>query len=568
MNFVIPKGKHLISNAFHTAIIAIIPLSILHSEVYGINDYFISITLLFLLLTTCILNLTIKSSIKISILDILILCIFITSILSSLINEVSFHTTLNTKYIIYIFLLLLSKEFLHHRKLAVYLFYAIFIVNLYIICKLLHLLALEKNHINFIESSFGNTGVFSIYLSVSCILYCTCKIRKLNVQNYVHILIILANLFFITTFKSRISLILIIAFTSYLGLSKIKKIKIKHNIIVSIIILIFSVVFLSIYTKADSSQGRFLILKISKDILGDHLFKGTGGFNSYGTIYSSYQARYFSLNKGTEKQIMVADNVLYALNEPIQWGCELGIVGILLISFSVFILLKYIKDNKSCLVILLSIFVSSCFSYILHITIFQNLFFILLLIANSKIKPIFTLKKNATIFVIIILIFISSLVNCTIHKYSESLKLKYKIDNNIYLEDSLINNFKENQTFIYPYALQLFKTEKYNKCLEVLENIEKLLNHSEINCLKAKCHKVLNNYDEAEKNFRKASDICPNRFEYKYELYKLYIEIDQLEKAKKIAFSIRNMKEKIPSPYTMAVKLEIERFLQQNTNCF
>jgi tetratricopeptide (TPR) repeat protein len=326
----------------------------------------------------------------------------------------------------------------------------------------------------------------------------------------------------------------------------------------------------TIYAKRGSSEGRFLILKISSEMICGHPLIGAGGLNSYATIYPLYQAGYFSSQNRTEKEIMLVDNVQFALNEPVQFVCELGIIGSILIFIFAYKMVKSVKINKILYSVLVAILVASCFYYILHITIFQNIFFILLLIASIRGKTIIQITSKMTVF-ILFLIFITStfVAYSSIIKFIDSRDIKHKIERNYDLDDNSCHNigkFKDNPQFLWSYAKQLFNKCDYCKCMEVLNDLNLLIFHSDVECMKGKCYVYINVFEEAKKSFITASHICPNRFEYRYELYKLYLQSDQLEEAIEVALSIRNLKEKVSSPYILAIKLEIEQFLNDKSN--
>ena len=68
--------------------------------------------------------------------------------------------------------------------------------------------------------------------------------------------------------------------------------------------------------------------------------------------------------------------------------------------------------------------------------------------------------------------------------------------------------------------------------------------------------------DEVDTQFNlKASYICPNRFRYKYELFKIYKETNNIRKANEIADHISRMPVKINSPTIFAIKKDIDNFL-------
>jgi hypothetical protein len=87
--------------------------------------------------------------------------------------------------------------------------------------------------------------------------------------------------------------------------------------------------------------------------------------------------------------------------------------------------------------------------------------------------------------------------------------------------------------------------------------------HADAVNLQGKCYQFTGKVQSAENCYIQASQICPNRFEYRHGLFQLYVETCQLDKARTVALRTLNIKEKKPSPYTLAVKLEMEHFLNE-----
>lgn len=569
MNFANTKIKNIYNSLLVFGLSSLLPLSLFHSERYLINNYFITIALLLLLIIVCFRRLLSRTNLKITIIDILFAVTFSISVFSSIINDISFNATFNIKFVLYVVLFLLMKNMINYKKTVVCFHFSVLFSNLYVLIYILVLLIMQRNYLHFIEDGFGNSGVFAVYLSVSSIvLFEVFKKNKNKGIYFVLLLIIIANIILIVFLKSRISGILLLIYLLFIFTPQLKWMNKKTRILLILFILFSVLTIFSLFIKKDSTEGRFLILKISGKMIGENLLFGVGGFNSYAISYPLYQADYFASKARIEKEMMLADNIQHALNEPVQFISELGLIGFVFIIITVCKLIKYIKIKNTHGIAFVAILIASCFSYLLRTTIFQNLIFMLILIAGIRGKTYIELKSKRFCFSTFLIL--SAALYSTvplISKYRDSNMLKYKIEHGYHMGDKsvrILARFKDNQTFLFPYMMQLFKNENYYECLSVLDGLNTLLNHSDIACFKAKCYKSIGDFEEAKKQFILASAICPNRFEYRYELYKLYKEEDQFEEAVNVALSIKNLKEKIPSTYTLAVKLEIERFLEEN----
>jgi O-antigen polymerase len=69
------------------------------------------------------------------------------------------------------------------------------------------------------------------------------------------------------------------------------------------------------------------------------------------------------------------------------------------------------------------------------------------------------------------------------------------------------------------------------------------------------------NYRKAEENYRNASYLMPHLFVPKYDLFRLYINTRQLDKAHIVALEIRSMKIKVFSDAVKDIKTEVNKYL-------
>jgi hypothetical protein len=121
MNFFDEKKRlSILDSTFSFILSSLLPLSLFHSERFLINNYFITAALSFLLILVCIRKAVASLYIKITSIDILFVAVLITSITSSIVNETSFNSTFNIKFIIYACLFLLMKDILNYKKTVVY----------------------------------------------------------------------------------------------------------------------------------------------------------------------------------------------------------------------------------------------------------------------------------------------------------------------------------------------------------------------------------------------------------------------------------------------------------------
>jgi O-antigen ligase len=111
--------------------------------------------------------------------------------------------------------------------------------------------------------------------------------------------------------------------------------KFSLKLILSGVAIIGLLAFLSVYLKRDSSLGRLLIYKISWSMFRENYWTGVGNFQAN---YLEYQADYFCNGAFTEKEMLLADNTYFALNDYWQLIVEYGLSAILILAGVLFII--------------------------------------------------------------------------------------------------------------------------------------------------------------------------------------------------------------------------------------
>jgi tetratricopeptide (TPR) repeat protein len=491
------------------------------------------------------------------------------SIVSATIRHHPLQKTIYISLILYWILLILSKSSVKNLDFSLYFHYTLIAVNLYVIFRIGILFANNNSFIAYIENHFANTGIFAIFLTLSSIAIANLVRFPKRKINLLFLSIVPINLILITYLQSRISIFIISVYIIALFLEKINFKSSTWKNITFLFISCSIFLFLFFCMKTDSSGGRRLIIKISINVLKDNFLTGTGGLNTFALHYPKYQADYFAKKIRPEHEVMLADNTKFAFSEPLQMIIETGVLGfflILLLSVKVYLVIR--TDKYPIKHVFFSLLFASCFSYVFHITIFQVIFFIIICYIASKDKAIFQLNVPASIggSVIILLLVIKAL-NFSLLQFTHSLTIEQKILRNHGLTDKhnvLLTYFKDNPIFLTSYAYELFYRGRYDECEDILNAINQIHTHSNTENLKGKLFEKLGNYKKAEFYYIRTCNICPNRFRHKHDLFKFYLKNNQMESAKNIALQIHNLKEKIPSSATMAIKLEAERFLSEN----
>lgn len=257
-----------------------------------------------------------------------------------------YHKSVYVSFVLFCFLFSVGKNLLRVENargysIMWYLTYSCLLLSLWHYFQLILCIFFGKKINVYISNSFGNTGIFAIFLSVSSLLFISHLPKKISfLKKSIFFFICLTNIFFIIYLKSRTAFLIFLIFTvgyCYFFLNNGKRK--KYYFVIIFFVGITSIFLLSLY-KQKSTEGRLLIWKSSLVLLKEHFFLGTG-FNTFPSVYPLYQGKYYELGKMTSDEILLADSTITAFNEPLQIFCELGFIGFSIICyFSIRLLTK------------------------------------------------------------------------------------------------------------------------------------------------------------------------------------------------------------------------------------
>lgn len=292
-------------------------------------------------------------------------------------------------------------------------------------------------------------------------------------------------------------------------------------------------------------------------------FIGNGGLGSFCIKYPNIQADYLAIHEELCGFHLLADNVIYANNEYMHFLCETGIIGFIIICFVILFTYKGMKGYAMREDIFIPIIVSSIFYYTIHIALLFTLLLVCIMTSASSEKSRHMIRHdNRKLFLLLLIFSISISCYSISHAYSFKRMQEQFTYNDMDLQQkkNAIKNFSENKLFLMEAACSYndSNTEIYNR-------IEEYLLHSEILFHESKKLILEKKYDTAEQKLILASNICPNRFRYKYELLKLYKITDDIKKAKRTAANIMKTPIKIMSPTVLAIKKEAAELLEDST---
>lgn len=337
--------------------------------------------------------------------------------------------------------------------------------------------------------------------------------------------------------------------------------------ILSCLALTSIIVFVGLFLiKRDSALGRLLIWEVSCNMIKDNLIFG-GGNGFFLAEYMRYQAEYFSSNPNSNYSLL-ANNVFHPFNEYLLFVIEHGIIAFIFLITFVFFIFKSNKLSSPYILSLISLGIFSCFSYPFKYP------FVWFMVAyclsqtdinkNSTYRIKFKLNIWFNIFMILVC---SSIFVFTIRdfkfeydwnkvaKYSLLVQSKKMIIN----YDNLYHSWNGNHLFLYNYGTELNHNREYERSLIVFNQCTQYWNDYDIQIMIADNYFNLKEWVFAEKHYKLASYMCPNRFVPLEQLVYLYDQIGASEKADKLAILIINKEEKVPSSRITLIKNKMRK---------
>lgn len=327
-------------------------------------------------------------------------------------------------------------------------------------------------------------------------------------------------------------------------------------------LLIVGGIFLYRYKPA-SANGRLLIWRVSADMIADAPLFGHG-VNGFSKKYMIYQANYFKENPASYFT-SVADNVVYPFNEFIHIWIQHGVTGLfpfMLLFWFIFVNSDKRVESNIMKAGLSSLLIFSFFSY--PFAVFPLLLFYPFLCGtiHSKIYYSFRISNLKGIFMLLIiavLIMQTSKDVFFLRRISGSISTLYERDDYDIIHADY-EKIKGNINFNDYYATWLFRQSKTDN-----GRLKDMYPSCETYCLLGNYYKEQKDYKSAEHYFQEASFMIPTRLRPKYNLWELYKDIGQSEKALEMTNSILTTKLKIESVYTLRMKRRVKDYYKEMT---
>jgi O-antigen ligase len=364
----------------------------------------------------------------------------------------------------------------------------------------------------------------------------------------------------------------------------------------AILVLAGVTTWLVITMKQDSTNGRWLIWRISINIIQEHPVLGTGT-DTFISQYSNYQIKFFETTKPDFEIYKSAGKAFVAFNEYIQFGTELGIVGVALFLIIIAVAFfgarhpekktptnLYATDDTvdACL---LAVFITAFFSHPLQTTSTLLLFFIFLGMRSASLTRLvanITITKSISKFfnTILVLVGLFTLLyaidfyfNC---KAWKKISLSARTNAPVEMKKHLLNeaekkysalykNLKIHYPFSYNYGTFLFENGNYVKSIAVLNGVVTKKVDPDLLMILGDAYNKLENYQQAEHSYKKASLLVPYLYLPKYKLFKLYLANNNTTLAFNVSMDIYTMQTKIYTPEVGRIKLEVKQYIESRT---
>jgi O-antigen ligase len=405
--------------------------------------------------------------------------------------------------------------------------------------------------------------------------------------NWFFIGLITSSLLLLICTQSRAGyagLLLALAYIGYYYLTGLKARRTFLILMLFISALLIAVMFLF---KSGSSGGRLLIYKISAGMLKDNWFWGIG-LGQFKVQYNQYQAAYFAKHNIDNKESLLADNSFYAFNDLLQAIIENGLIAFLLLAAICFLLVLQIKKIKTTIenkylfsasvASLICILTGAMFSYPLQIFPIAVQAILCLSIINSfqsdnKIQGKLSetgskvAKGILIVLSILLLIHFSCFFNYRRESY-QAFELKRSGFRQKAMEkySNLSKSYIQEGNILYLYAQELYATNQLTLAREILKRAMKLYCTNEVYKLSASIENELQNYTQAEADYKKAIYMVPNRMVSRNELFEYYLERKDTANAIYWGNSIINMPVKVPSMKTKNIQRKVRKVLEELKN--
>jgi len=463
-----------------------------------------------------------------------------------------------------------------------------------------------KNELS-IKGSLQNSGIYACYLAIHLpflyffffqILPIKTKPSnsKFKILSFIHlgktivfsIILITAILLIIKTCSRTAYIALSIVFFGHIShkyynviRSKFKPVSKKIILSSWCLILVsgFACVYWMYNVKKMSAVGRIMKIDIALQHLTENFWFGTG-LGRFTWYYPQWQASYFQHSIHPPLNYFLCAGESYILfNEYLQLFEEIGSVGFVIFLIVLIWFYRRKSNSNKYLMYTLKLTTSAILScgftsYPFHITIFVLLLFFCISVAliladysvihkqlptwfSSQIRMLSIITFSLTV----IFGYYGTQSFLAVKKW-QHLRTAHDLNDNKY--ESVYTILYNNGKFLTDYGEVLTQhSHTQNKAIQILEQSKKYIMGRNTIGTTAKAYAIKQDYLKAIDNISFLTYFLPNKFSPKYELLKLYKQINDTTKAIQVAKMIIVMPEKIPSEKTEFIKIYAAETLKQ-----
>lgn len=405
-----------------------------------------------------------------------------------------------------------------------------------------------------ITGSFYNSAVLAMHILICCTAGIILLIESNNIFYRIAFFIFI-SLALIALFitKSRIciiatTIIAIYYLTKYFHYNG----KIFWSITIFIALLITTILY---FIRPESANGRLLIWRVSFDMFKNAFLFGYGE-NAYNCDYMLYQANFFS-NHPHSTLAYLADNVSYPFNEYIGIAVKYGLIGL---AFSYAFITQFvkiaIKQHNNLLVLIITYLIIAITSYPFEISHLYLVFFAILGSQHQNKLITFRIKKECKIAITFCFLTITTIGFYNLfdlYHANKNLCNLYKMQ--IEISDKYYEKYKLNNHF-NDYYFTWYMNNKQN-CID--KRILDAFPSSESYCYMAQYLYQNNQIADAIHHLEISINMIPTRIKPRYELWKIYKEIGDSIKAKKVATDVMQMPIKIESTTFLKLRKKMQQ---------
>ncbi len=318
----------------------------------------------------------------------------------------------------------------------------------------------------------------------------------------------------------------------------------KQILLTSAVLLLFLVAGL-VFLKPGSAFGRFIIWKISLEHWQEYIWTGIG-YGRFPVAFPSWQTGYFeSLPMSAISEVLSADEVYVAYNEPLQWLTETGLPGLALLLYGIWRIISHKHEPQALLPrqlqsTLLILLATSLFSYPLHV----NVILILVSAIMAGLLPLTFRKRHlpgsrwVNNCLAALLLAVTVIATDTYRVVSRWNGLQEAItmseNEQVASYQRLYPALKYNPHFLLDYGILLLSRQD-ERAVEILEESKsRLVTVTVLNAL-VQAYESRGNTRKAISNCAALTYFVPYKFTYRKNLMDLYLKAGFPEEARETA---------------------------------